>query len=86
MSITLDLPQELESELSAEAAQLGISLPEYVLRLLATGFVIGKKPQTGAELVQYWQDEGLTGTRPDIADSQTHARQIRQRTERRART
>jgi hypothetical protein len=86
MSITLDLPQELESELSAEAAQLGISLPEYVLRLLSTGFVIGKKPQTGAELVQYWQDEGLTGTRPDIADSQAHARQIRQRTERRART
>lgn len=86
MSITLDLPQELESELSAEAAQLGISLPEYVLRVLSTGFVIGKKPQTGAELVQYWQDEELTGTRPDIADSQAHARQIRQRAERRTRT
>jgi hypothetical protein len=34
MSITVDVPQDLEKELSAEAAQLGISLPEYILRIL----------------------------------------------------
>jgi hypothetical protein len=83
MSVAVDLPEELEKELSAEAAELGLSLPEYVLRVLSTGIVIGKKPQTGAELVEYWQDEGLIGTRSEITDSQEHAGQIRNRAERR---
>lgn len=83
MSIAVDLPEELETELSAEAAQLGLSLPEYVLRVLSTGVVIGKRPKTGAELVDYWENEGLIGTRSDITDSQEHARQIRNEAERR---
>lgn len=86
MSIALDLPEELENELSAEAAQLGLSLPEYVLRVLSTGVVVGKRPKTGAELVDYWENEGLIGTRSDITDSQQHARQIRNEAERRPRT
>ena len=36
MSITLDLPQELESKLATEATQMGLSLAEYVLRFLST--------------------------------------------------
>ena len=83
MSIAVDLPEELENELSAEAAQLGLSLPEYVLRVLSTGVVIGRRPKTGAELVDYWGNEGLIGTRSDISDSQAHARQIRNEAERR---
>lgn len=83
MSVAVDLPEELERELSAEAAELGLSLPEYVLRVLSTGIVIGKKPKTGAELVEYWQEEDLIGTRSDIADSQEHARHIRTEAERR---
>lgn len=83
MSIAVDLPEELENELSAEAAQLGLSLPEYVLRVLSTGVVIGKRPKTGAELVDYWENEGLIGTRPEISDSQAHARRIRNEAERR---
>jgi hypothetical protein len=58
MSITLDLPQELESELATEAAQLGLPLSEYVLRLLSTRSLVGQVPTTGAELVAYWQREG----------------------------
>ena len=85
MSITLDLPEELQIELSAEATQLGISLPEYILRLLSTGSIISKRPQTGAELIEYWQSEGLIATRPDIIDSQAHARQIREQVEHRTR-
>lgn len=83
MSITLDLPEELAGELSAEAARLGLPLPEYVLRLLATSRVLANRPETGAALVEYWQAEGLSGTRPDINDSQTHASQLRDRAERR---
>lgn len=77
------IAEELENELSAQAAQLGLSLPEYVLRLLSNGVVSGKRPKTGAELVEYWENEGLIGTRQDIADSQARARQIRDPAEQR---
>ena len=83
MSLTLDLPQELESELAAEATRMGLSLSEYVLRLLSTRSFTGERLVTGAELVAYWKREGLTGTRPEITDSQAHARQLRQKAERR---
>jgi hypothetical protein len=83
MSIMLDLPQELESELATEATQLGLSLTEYVLRLLSTRSFVGALPTTGAELVAYWQRKGAIGTRPDITDSHAHARQIRHQAERR---
>ncbi len=32
MSITLDIPKTLEQVLSAEAAQMGVSLPEYIVQ------------------------------------------------------
>ena len=85
MSITLDLPQELGSELATEATQLGLSLSAYVLRLLSTRPLLGPMPTTGATLVAYWQREGVIGTRPDIMDSQAHARQLRHKAERRRR-
>ena len=85
MSITLDLPQELESELATEAAQLGLPLSEYVLRLLSMRSLVGQVPTTGADLVAYWQREGVIGMRSDIVDSQVHARQIRHKAERRIR-
>jgi hypothetical protein len=34
MNINLDLPQDLESELSDEASQLNLPLSEYILRIL----------------------------------------------------
>ncbi len=84
-SITLDLPQGLETDLKAKAVQLGFSLSDYILRVLS-----GKKmvetptmPKTGAELVAYWEKEGLYGYRSDILDSQKHARAIREKAERR---
>ena len=86
MTITLDLPEELEKELSAEAHELGLSLSEYALRVLATGLVVGNKPKTGADLVAYWQAEALIGTRSEITDSQAHAREVRAKAERRIRT
>jgi hypothetical protein len=85
MSIVLDLPQELERALTTEATQLGLSPTEYVLRLLSTRSLVDQRPTTGAELVAYWQREGVIGTRRDITDSQAHARQIRHQVERRRR-
>ena len=37
MTLTLELPPELESELAAEAARLRLPFEEYVLRILAVG-------------------------------------------------
>jgi cytosine/adenosine deaminase-related metal-dependent hydrolase len=85
MSLVLDLPPELENELATEAARLGLSLPEYVLRLLAVGGGPKSAPRSGAELLAYWQGEGLVGTRPDITDSPAHARALREQAEKRTR-
>ncbi len=51
-----------------------------------TARVSGKSPRNGAELVAYWLREGLIGTRPDLSDSQLHARQLRDRAQRRSKT
>ena len=85
MSLVLDLPLELEIELAAEAARLGLPLAEYALRLLAG--VRGPSPalRNGAELLTYWQAEALVGTRPDVMDSVAHARNLREQAQRRAR-
>ena len=85
MTLVLDLPPELETELAAEAARLGLPLSEYVLRLLAGGRTPSPALRTGAELVAYWQGEGLVGTRPEIADSPAHARALRGQAQKRAR-
>jgi hypothetical protein len=85
MTITVDLPPELESELAAEATSLGLPLADYILRVLAAGRTAANLPKTGKELVAYWQNEGLIGTRPEITDSQQRARTIRAQSEKRSR-
>ncbi len=85
MSIRLDLPKELERELTTEATQMGVSLAEYVLRLLSTRSSVEAAPATGAELIAYWQSEGLLGTRSRTTDSQALARQLRHKVEKRIR-
>jgi hypothetical protein len=85
MSLVLELPPDLAAELTAEAARLGLSLSEYVLRLLAAGRGPNPGPRTGAELLSYWQAEGLVGTRPEITDAPSHARALREQAQRRAR-
>jgi hypothetical protein len=84
MSLQLDLPQELESELSTEASQLNLALPDYILHILSVRQVLSNPPKTGAELVAYWQSEGVINSRPDIADSQVHARKLRKEAETRS--
>ena len=86
MSLVIELPPELESELASEAALLHLPLCEYALRLLAGGRLPDPAPRNGAELVAYWQGAGLVGTRPDITDAPQHARSLRQQAERRERS
>jgi hypothetical protein len=82
MGVMLNIPDELAAQLAAEASQLGISLPDYIVqRLGATPGAVAN----GAELVEYWKARGLIGTRPDIQDSSEHARQIREKVQHRER-
>jgi hypothetical protein len=81
MTVTLDLPQDLERELSAKAHHLGLPLEEYAIRLLAQGARGARHPHSGSELVQYWKSENLIGYRPEIGDSSLHARRLREEAE-----
>lgn len=85
MTLTLDLPSDLERALEAEAGRLGLPVAEYAVRLLAESRSPVDHPEiaTGADLVAYWEREGVIGSRPDITDPAAHARRIRAEAERR---
>lgn len=78
MTLTLELPYELEHELSEEAERRGLSLSEYALLVLATGLTLEKMPVTGSELVAFWEEQGLIGSRTDIHDTEAFARSLRE--------
>ena len=84
MSITLDIPEGLANDLATEAQRFGLPLSDYVVTLLATGRTAGDLPKTGAELVAFWQEQGVVGSRPEISDSQAHAREVRRQAEKRS--
>jgi hypothetical protein len=79
MSLTVELPADLEAVLADEAAQTGTPLPEYVIKLLSIGRI--PKLRNGSELVAYWEKEGIIGSRMDITDPAAHARELRKRAE-----
>lgn len=85
MTLTLDLPQDLERRLEEEARRLGLSVDAYATQLLGGGSREEEGPRNGAELVEYWRRKGVIGSRSDIEDSAAHAREIRRRAERRDR-
>jgi len=86
VSLFLDLSPELESQLTAEAHRMGLPLEEYVKQVLLSRRAPELRCGSGSELVSYWRDEGVIGTRQDIPDSQAHARALRQHAEQRERT
>lgn len=85
MSLVIELPPELEAKLSEEAARHGLPLAEYAVHLLTVNQLPFPQPRNGAELVAYWEAEGLIGTRPDITDGPAHARALRERAQKRDR-
>jgi hypothetical protein len=78
MPQTVQLPDDLAADLADEASRLGLSMPDYALRLLATRPAAVPPVRTGADLVAFWESEGLIGGRPDLGDSQAEARRIRE--------
>lgn len=84
MILTLELPPDLERLLREEAARQGLTLPEYALRVLAASIESGKQLVTGSDLVDFWQQEQLLGSRQDIEDTEAFAQTLRRQAESRA--
>ncbi len=85
MTLTLELSRDLETRLATAALRLGLPLEQYALRLLGEVPIAKTQPANGAELLAFWRHENLIGSRPDIQDSQAHARKVRVQAERRNR-
>jgi hypothetical protein len=66
MSVTIDLPPEIEANLAAQAAARGVPLAEHLRRLLAEQADVSKAaPKTPDERVKLWRDvSGLPDTKP----------------------
>ncbi len=99
MTLILELTPEQEQQLEAKARQRNLDTTSYAVAVLFEKGVaeedldkllppVGPLPPadgTGADLVAYWEREGLIGTRPEIKDSLEQARAIRRTAERRVR-
>lgn len=88
MSLTLDLTPEIEKRLTEKASRLGVSPAEYVERVLGDQLNDVGTCGTGAELVAYWEREGVIGIwadRDDIKDSSDYAAFLRRLAEQRVR-
>jgi hypothetical protein len=75
-----DFDQEITASSAKLASLASAALAEYEADRTIP---LESKPRNGAELLAYWQNEGLIGTRPDIVDASEHARALRQRAEHR---
>jgi len=73
----VELPDDLAESLSNEALRQGLSLPDYAVCLLRSAHPSAASVRSGADLVAFWRSEGLIGSRPEIADSQAQARDLR---------
>lgn len=88
MTLTLDLPLEMERRLQAAAALNGLPLPEYAVRALLLGMRMeatdrsqDSLPTTGAEALAYWKREGVLGLFQDRPDTPNFARELRRQAE-----
>ncbi|MBX9580008.1 MAG: hypothetical protein K2X87_06830 [Gemmataceae bacterium] len=77
MTLTLELDAELAEVLAEEAARKKMSLPDYAVYLLTITVPPPPPLKTGADVVAYWESEGLIGSRPDITDPEAHSQVMR---------
>jgi hypothetical protein len=65
MSVTIDLPPDVEASLAAQAAARGVSLAEHLRRLLVAQARGSGARETPEERVKLWRDvSGLPDTKP----------------------
>ncbi len=80
MTLTIELTPEQEAALLAQAKAAGLDATEYAKQLIASDLAAERRPMTGAEMIAYWEQEGVIGSYgdPDI-DAPELARRIRER-------
>jgi hypothetical protein len=83
VTLTINVPDDLEGKLKAQAERCGMSLEEFALRMLKDE--VAPQFKTGADIVAYWKRHDVIGSRPEIKDSVKHARKLRKKAERRSR-
>ena len=67
MSVTIDLPPDIEARLAAQAAKLGVPLAQHLRRLLEEHAAPSKPARkTPAERAKHWRESvaGLPDTKP----------------------
>ena len=81
MTLTLELTPEQQEKLDAEAIQHGMDTATFALSVLTGNAATLPAPKkwSGADLVAYWEREGLIGSRPEIIDSLEHVCAIRRK-------
>ncbi len=57
MTLTLDLPPELEQRLAKEAAQHGLSVEAMTLQLLAASLIVKQNQAETVDMLQSWIDD-----------------------------
>ncbi|WP_198807911.1 hypothetical protein [Leptolyngbya sp. BL0902] len=57
MTLTLDLPPELEQYLAQAAAQHGLSVEAMTLQLLATSLIVKQNQAETVDMLQSWIDD-----------------------------
>ena len=73
--LTIELNETAEERLRAGAEAKGVPAEAYARELLE-GFL---SPSIGERLVEQWREDGTIGSRPDIADSDAYASELRAR-------
>jgi hypothetical protein len=87
MTLTIKLTKAEKQGLERLASERGMGLDEYARTLLLAGSGASAPVITsGAELVDYWQREGVLGAKTGDTDSAAAARHIRKRAEQRVRS
>jgi len=78
MTLTIELTPEQEAALQAQAMEAGMEASEYARQLLASDLVTEPRPMTGAEILAFWEQEGVFGVFADRGDAQEYARHLRE--------
>lgn len=77
MTLTIELTPEEEAALEEQAIAAGMESSEYARQLLTTELTDLSLPRNGAEILAYWEREGVRGVFADRGNAQEFARQLR---------